>query len=189
MKNSKTLRTLDMIYIALFGVLIGICSLITIPGAVPITLQTFGVFMTISTLGGKKGTASVLFYIFMGIIGLPLFSGFQGGIGVLLGPTGGYIIGFIFSALLMWLFEKLFGNNTFICALSMIIALITCYISGTLWYVFIYSGNDSHIGIGAAVSVCVLPFVIPDIIKISLVLIFKKRLRIIISSAYNYANL
>lgn len=178
-----------MIYIALFGIIIGICSLITIPGAVPFTLQTFGVFMTVSALGGKRGTASVLFYIFMGIVGIPIFSGFQSGIGVLLGPTGGYVIGFIFSALLMWLFEILFGNNNFIFALSMVIALMVCYISGTLWYVFIYAGTDSHIGIGTAVSICVLPFVIPDIIKISLVLIFKKRLRSIISSVYTYANL
>ena len=89
MKNQNKLSTLDMIYIALFGVLIGICSWITIPGAVPFTLQTFGVFLTVSVLGGKRGTSAVLLYIFMGLLGIPVFSGFQGGIGVILGPTGG----------------------------------------------------------------------------------------------------
>ena len=170
-----------MIYIALFGILIGICSWITVPGAVPFTLQTFGVFLTVSVLGGKRGTAAVLLYIFIGLIGIPFFSGFQGGIGVLLGPTGGYIIGFIFSALVMWLFDILPVKNVYIQSLSMIIALLVCYIFGTLWYLIIFSGQYDITNIVTVISLCVIPFIIPDIIKIILALFIGKRLRIIIS--------
>ena len=170
-----------MIYIALFGILIGICSWITIPGPLPFTLQTFGVFLTVSVLGGKRGTAAVLLYIFMGLIGLPVFSGFQGGIGVILGPTGGYIVGFIFSALVMWIYETLTPKNIFTQSLSMITALLVCYIFGTLWYIIIFSGDSQDISVMTVISLCVIPFVIPDIIKIALVLFLGKRLRLILT--------
>ena len=172
-----------MIYIALFGVLIGICSWITIPGAVPFTLQTCGVFLTVSVLGGKRGTSAVLLYIFMGLLGIPVFSGFQGGIGVILGPTGGYIIGFVFGALIMWLFEIILVQNFYLQGLSMITALIVCYAIGSMWYLMIYSGNSGDISIMTVISLCVIPFIIPDIIKIVLALFLGKRLRPIISKS------
>lgn len=172
-----------MIYIALFGILIGICSWITIPGPLPFTLQTFGVFLTVSVLGGKRGTIAVLLYIFTGLIGIPVFSGFQGGIGVLLGPTGGYVIGFIFSALIMWFFEALPLRNIFIQGLSLVTALLTCYTFGTLWYLIIFSGQSQGIAIMTAISLCVIPFIIPDIIKIALVLFLSKKLRLILAKS------
>ena len=101
-----------MAYIGLFAVVIAICSWISIPTVVPFTLQTFAVFLAVAVLGGKRGTLSVIVYVLLGAVGLPVFSGFKGGIGVLLNTTGGYIIGFIFSALLMWAFEKAFGKKT-----------------------------------------------------------------------------
>jgi len=182
-KMQNKLSTLDMIYIALFGILIGICSWITIPGAIPFTLQTFGVFLTVSVLGGKRGTVAVLLYIFMGLLGIPVFSGFQGGMGILLGPTGGYIIGFIFSALIMWSFEKLSHKNVFMQGLSMITALLVCYTFGTLWYLIIFAENSQAISIMTVISLCVVPFIIPDIIKIIMVIILDKRLRLIISKS------
>lgn len=170
-----------MIYTSLFGILIGICSWVTIPGAVPFTLQTFGIFLTVFVLGGKRGTAAVLLYIFIGLIGIPVFSGFRGGISVLLGPTGGYIVGFIISALIMWFFEITFNKKIYIQIFSMFVALIACYIFGTLWYLFIYSGKSESVGVMTVVSLCVLPFIIPDIIKIMLAIFIGKRLRLIIS--------
>ena len=95
-------KTHDMVFIAVFAVLMAICSWISIPMAVPFTLQTFGVFIAVGILGGKNGTLAVLIYIILGAIGVPVFAGFQGGIGVLAGSTGGYIVGFLFSALVMW---------------------------------------------------------------------------------------
>ena len=167
-----------MTYIALFAILIGICSWITIPGAVPFTLQTFGVFLAILVLGGKRGTAAVLLYIFIGFIGIPVFSGFKGGIGVILGNTGGYILGFIFTALLMWLFEFLFQNR--LQMFSMLLGLLLCYLTGTLWYFFAYAGSNEH-SITAILTYCVLPFIIPDCIKLVLAYFLGKKLRIILS--------
>ena len=92
-------KTYDLAYIAIFAVLIAICSWISIPMTVPFTLQTFGVFMAVGVLGGKRGSLAVLVYILLGVIGVPVFAGFSGGLGILLNNTGGYIIGFLFSAL------------------------------------------------------------------------------------------
>ena len=104
-------KTYDLVYVSIFVVLIAVCSWISIPLTVPVTLQTFGVFIAVGLLGGKRGTLAVLVYILMGAIGIPVFSGFTGGIGILAGTTGGYIVGFLFSALLMWGMEKLFGKG------------------------------------------------------------------------------
>ena len=90
-------KTYDIVYIAVFAVIMAICSWISIPTAVPFTLQTFGVFVAVGVLGGKRGTLSILVFILLGAIGVPVFAGFSGGIGVLAGTTGGYIIGFLFS--------------------------------------------------------------------------------------------
>lgn len=109
-----------MAYIGLFAVVIAICSWISIPTVVPFTLQTFAVFLTVSVLGGKRGTLSVIIYVLLGAVGLPVFSGFKGGVGALLNTTGGYIIGFIFSALIMWAFEKAFRPKNLGSVLSMI---------------------------------------------------------------------
>ena len=92
--------TRDMAYIALMAVLLAVCSWISVPAPVPFTLQTFGVFCALGLLGGRRGSTAVLLYILLGAVGLPVFSGFQGGLGKLLGPTGGYILGFLLSALL-----------------------------------------------------------------------------------------
>ena len=99
--TSTKMQTLDMAYIGLFAVVIAICSWISIPTVVPFTLQTFAVFLAVAVLGGKRGTLAVIVYVLLGAVGLPVFSGFKGGIGVLLNTTGGYIIGFVFSALVM----------------------------------------------------------------------------------------
>ena len=95
-------KTYDIVYIGVFAVIMAICSWISIPTTVPFTLQTFGVFIAVGVLGGKRGSLAVLVFIILGAIGIPVFSGMTGGVGILLGSTGGYIIGFLFSALVMW---------------------------------------------------------------------------------------
>ncbi len=190
MRNSKLT---DMILIGLFAALIAVCAQIQIPAAVPFTLQTFAIFLAVGLLGGKRGTVSVVIYILLGIVGLPVFAGFKGGIAALLGTTGGYIIGFIFSALLMWAMEKpvssLFGKETGADskknifrkmagpAISMILGLIVCYIFGTAWFVIVYTNTKEPIGILTALGWCVFPFIIPDLIKIALALVLTLRLR------------
>ena len=169
-------KTLDMVYIAVFAVLIAICSWISIPTVVPFTLQTFAIFLSVGVLGGKRGTLAVLVYILLGLMGIPVFAGFSGGIGVLAGNTGGYIMGFLLSALVMWAMEKILGRKLWVLALSMIIGLFVCYAFGTAWFMIVYTRNTGAVGLASVLGWCVVPFLIPDFIKIALAFILSKRL-------------
>lgn len=169
-------RTVDMAYIALFAVMIAVCSWISIPATVPFTLQTFGVFLAVGVLGGKRGTLSVLVYLLLGIVGLPVFAGFSGGIGCLLGSTGGYIVGFLFSALVMWAMERFLGKKPWVLVLSMVLGLIVCYAFGTVWFMQVYAKTTGAIGIWTALGWCVFPYIVPDLVKIVLAMVLCKRL-------------
>ena len=185
MKSKNGLKTVDIVLIGAFAALMAICAWITIPGTVPFTLQTFGVFITFYLLGGKRGTIAVLIYILLGAVGLPVFSGFKGGWGVLIGTTGGYIIGFLFSALVMWAiyrpFEKLENKNRatklLVPFLEMTVGLIVCYAFGTAWFMVVYTRTKGALSLATCLSWCVIPFVIPDLIKIALALVLGFRLR------------
>ena len=170
-------KTHDMVFISIFAVLMAICSWISIPMAVPFTLQTFGVFVAVGILGGKNGTLAVLIYIILGAIGVPVFAGFQGGIGILAGNTGGYILGFLFSALVMWAMEKFFGRKPVVQILSMILGLIVCYAIGTAWFMVVYTNHSGAVGLGTVLGWCVIPFIIPDLVKIALAFVLSRRLR------------
>ena len=170
-------KTHDMVFIAVFAVLMAMCSWISIPMAVPFTLQTFGVFIAVGILGGKNGTLAVLIYIILGAIGVPVFAGFQGGIGVLAGSTGGYIVGFLFSALVMWAMEKFLGRKPVVQILSMVLGLIVCYAIGTVWFMVVYTNNSGAVGLGTVLGWCVIPFIIPDLVKIALAFVLSRRLR------------
>lgn len=166
--SSRKMKEISLI--ALFSAIIVICSLVTVPSMVPFTLQTFAIFLCLNILGAKKGIISILIYIFLGVVGLPVFSGFNGGIGVLLNVTGGYIIGFIFSALTYWLITSTFSKKLrkTINLIASFSGLIVCYIFGTLWYILLFIKNGDTISFTSAFSICVLPFIIPDILKILL---------------------
>jgi len=183
MEQKAGRKTLDMVYIALFAVVMAICSWIVIPTAVPFTLQTFGVFLAVLVLGGKRGSFAVFLYILMGILGLPVFSGFTGGAGVLLGHTGGYIMGFLLLSVTMWIFEALFGQNMRIYWISMILGLLLCYGFGTFWYIAVYAKSTKETGIITVISLCVLPFIVPDIIKMILAMAIRKRLIKVVRSS------
>lgn len=169
-------KTYDLVYIALFAVLIAICAWISVPTTVPFTLQTFGIFLTVGLLGGKRGSMAVLVYILLGAAGIPVFSGFTGGIGRLLGNTGGYIVGFLASALVMWALEKVMGRKTWALAVQMVLGLIACYAIGTVWFMVVYSGTTGAVGLMTVLGWCVIPFIIPDLIKIALAMVLTKRL-------------
>ena len=166
----------DLAFIGLFSVLIAVCSWITIPGPVPFTLQTFGIFCALGMLGGKRGTCSILVYILLGIIGIPVFSGFTGGVGQLLGMTGGYIVGFLLMGLLYWLVRRLAGTSLPVMILAMLLGLAACYAFGTAWFVQVYTQQKGAITVMAALGSCVFPFLIPDGIKLALALVLTKRL-------------
>ena len=175
--ETKKMKTLDMVYIALFACLMAICSWISIPGQIPFTLQTMGVFLAIGLLGGKRGTLAVLVYILMGAVGLPVFSGFAGGIGKLLGMTGGYIVGFLASALVMWAMEALLGKKKWVLAVSMVVGLLVCYAFGTAWFIVVYTGSKGAITLGAVLGMCVIPYIIPDVVKIAVALVLTGMLK------------
>ena len=166
-----------MAYIAVFAVIMAICSWISIPAQVPFTLQTFAVFLAFGVLGGKRGTMAILVYILLGAVGIPVFAGFTGGIGVLMGNTGGYILGFLGSALVMWALEKLPGKRSVIQIFSMIAGLLVCYTFGTLWFMTVYAGTTGKVGLVTVLGWCVIPFIIPDLIKIGLAYMLAGRIR------------
>lgn len=173
MKNKLSVK--DMAYIALMAVVITLCSWISVPSAVPFTMQTFAIFCALLMLGGKRGTLAVALYILLGAFGLPVFSGFKGGVGALLGPTGGYILGFLLCALIYLVFEGKVKD-----LILLILGNLVCYLFGTIWFVYVYSSGGKAISFGAALMLCVVPYLIPDAIKLLLAFVVSKRVKSLI---------
>lgn len=180
-----TNSTRSIAFAALFAALITVCSWISIPFAVPFTLQTFAVFITCIVLGGKLGFFTILTYIILGAAGLPVFAGFKGGLGALFGPTGGYILGFLLSALVIWIFTSIFSTKLPVIIASSALGLILCYAFGTIWFMHVYVQDGGTISLLSVLSMCVFPFIIPDIIKIALAIILGTRIKKLIPSANN----
>ncbi len=162
------LSVTDMVLIALFSVLLAVCAWISIPAAVPFTLQTLGLFITMGLLGGKRSVLTVLTYLLMGAIGIPVFSGFRGGFSMLMGITGGYLIGFVFAALVYWLITARSGGALWPMILGMVTGMLMYYAFGTAWFMLFYARAYGAIGLWSALSMCVIPFLIPDLIKLGL---------------------
>ena len=162
---------------AIFSALLCVSAWIAIPlGALSITAQTFALFLCLYLLGGKYATVSVWVYLALGAVGLPVFSGFQGGFGILLGPTGGYLFGFALAAMVYWLLTTLLGTSTHICILSMILGLLLCYTLGSLWYLQFYAGKHT-LSLGAVFLQCVAPYLLPDALKLYLACTLGAKLR------------
>jgi len=180
MLNSSSvsrLRTVDLTYIALFTVLMAVCAWITLPMAVPFTLQTFAVFAALGTLGGRRGTLAVTAYLLLGAVGLPVFSGFRGGPGMLLGTTGGYLTGFLAAALCYWLLTAGLGDRPAVRLTAMVLGLLLCYAFGTAWYLLVYIRNGQAMALWAALGNCVFPFVVPDLCKLALAFLLSGKYR------------
>lgn len=170
-------RTYHIVYTGIFAVLLAICSWISIPTMIPFTLQTFGVFLTVLLLGGKQGTIAILIYLLLGAVGIPVFSNFGAGLGYLLGNTGGYAIGFLFVGLCGWIFEKFFSRKIWIQLIAVLLGLTLCYAFGTFWFLNISMNSGNSYGMMAALTMCVFPFVIPDICKLILAYFISKRIK------------
>lgn len=171
------LKTKDLALCALFAALIAVCAWISIPATVPFTLQTFAIFAALGLLGGKRGTVAVAVYLLLGAIGVPVFAGFQGGIGALLGTTGGYLLGFLLTALIEWGMEARFGSKTGVFLLSAVLGMLVCYAFGTVWYLVVYARTKGAISLATALGWCVVPFLIPDAVKIALAVLLRGRLK------------
>ena len=170
------MRTQELARAALAAALIAICSWISIPTAVPFTLQTFAVFLALGVLGGKLGTLSVAVYLLLGAVGLPVFAGFSGGLGALLGATGGYLLGFLLTALTVWGAERLWGRSAPVFLASCLAGLGLCYLFGTVWFAAVYASSSGPVGLAAVLGWCVAPFVLPDLAKLALALALRRRL-------------
>lgn len=165
---------------ALFAALMALCAWICIPmGDVAITMQTFALFLTLGVLGGKRGTIAVSIYLLLGIVGLPVFSGFQGGLGTLLGATGGYIAGFLSTALIYWLVTSLARDRYLFRLLGMVLGLFACYLLGSLWFRFGYL-PEGLLGFGAVLLKCVVPYLLPDAAKLITAWLLSRRLRLFV---------
>ena len=170
-------KAIDITLIALFAALMAICSWISIPLTVPFTLQTFAVFVTLEIIGGKRGTLSILVFLLLGAIGVPVFAGFSSGPGVIAGPTGGYIVGFLLTALIIGLIMKLAKGKSeitkiVITVVSMILGDIGGIAIGTVWFMVVMKMNLS-----ASLTQCVVPYIVPDLAKIIVATIIVNRLK------------
>lgn len=146
-------KALDLAYIALMAALIALCAWISVPlGPVPFTMQTFG------------------------IVGLPVFSGFSAGAGVLFGATGGYLLGYLAAALLFWGLTAKLGQTLPVMASAMVLGLVLCYAFGTFWFLTVYTGGSGETLLGA-LTLCVFPYVLPDLGKIFLALVLVSRVK------------
>ncbi len=172
--NKRRSMIYDIVVIAISAALITVCSWISIPlGPVPFTLQTLAILAVLLTLGGRRGTIAIVVYLALGAIGVPVFAGFKGGPAALLGPTGGFLVGFIAAALIFWLLEKLvFARLMSTPAKRLVFGLINSlifelvlYVVGVIWFMTVYAAKTGPIGLGAVLSMCVIPFIIPDIVK------------------------
>ena len=169
MNNKKFLTVQDMVLIAVFVAIITVCSFIQISvGPVPFTLQTFGVFVTAGILGTKRGTLAVIVYILLGIIGVPVFCG-AGGPGVIVGTTGGYITGFVFTALIIGIITHFFEKSSTWLKLG---ATVVCFVIGTIQFMFVMKTS-----LTVALGYCVIPFIIPDLVKILVATIIVNRMK------------
>lgn len=158
----------NMVLMGLLAAMICICAWIAVPvGVFLFTMQSFGVFLALFLLGGKNGCCAILVYLALGAVGLPVFSGFRGGLGALLGATGGYLWGFLISGHFYWLFYKKAPVFAAVAGMSL------CYAAGTLWYGFLYLGGN----LTAAFLHCVLPYVFTDSLKLLLAFFVAKKLK------------
>lgn len=175
-KAGTEIKASDLVYISIGAALIAVCSWISIPTAVPFTLQTFAVFFVLLLLGGERGTIATLTYVLLGAVGLPVFAGFKGGVGILFGNTGGYILGFLFIGLIYTLFMRLPKKNMLIKVAALVLGLAVCYAFGTAWFMYVYMRSSGEVGLITVLGWCVFPFIIPDLIKMALAVVIAKRI-------------
>ncbi len=160
------MKTKDLALCALCAALMAICAWIAIPiSEISITLQTFAIFFTLGLLGGKRGTVTVLAYILLGAVGLPVFTGFRS-TAALVGPTGGYIAGFLGSALLYWAMTHALGQRPAVKIAAMVLGNLVCYALGTAWFAAVFASRGTPMGLGAILTICVVPYIPFDLVKI-----------------------
>ena len=175
-KGGEAMKARNMALCGLFTAVLAVCAWLSFPiGDIAISLQTFGIFLTLGLLGGKRGSIAILVYLLLGAAGVPVFSGFRGGLGALLGTTGGYLFGFMLTSVCYWLITAV-KDTPATRLIAMALGLLLCYGCGSYWYMTQYL-SEGIINLGAVLLKCVLPYLLPDILKLSLAWLLTGKLR------------
>ena len=149
---------------ALMAALVSVLGPIAFPiGPVPVSLTILPLLISVWLLGLRGSLAATGLYLLLGAFGLPVFSGYQGGFHKLAGPTGGYLIGFLFMVLIAGFFMKLFRHKLLPSIAGCVLGVLAAYLFGTVWFMILM-----HCGLAYALSACVLPFIPFDLAKIAL---------------------
>ena len=174
----KTAAQLNVKQISLAGLMTAIICVLA-PFALPIpvspvqiSLGTLAIYFVLTVLGLKLGTISVIVYILLGLAGLPVFAGFTGGAGKLLGPSGGYILGYIFMALICGFFIDKWGNNIFFSFLGFLLGTAVLYLFGSLWLIY-----QTSVTFSQAIWAYVVPYIPGDLIKLILAMLLGRQVR------------
>ncbi len=162
--NSK-LNVKVMVEVALVTALLCILCPWQIPlgfSPVPISLAVFAVMIGVYAIGWKLGTLACLLYILLGLVGVPVFAGFSAGLPKLAGPTGGYILGYLLVAIVTGLAVEKFEEKIWVHIIGMVLGVALCYILGTIWFLQVMEEQT----LASALSMCVIPFIPADAVKI-----------------------
>ena len=180
-KTSSKLKTKQLVMICIMSALLCIIGPLSIPiGPIPVSLTLLGIYLAVYTLGTKDGTYAFIIYLLLGLVGLPVFSGFTGGPAKLFGPTGGYLLGMIFLSLISGWFINHFDSKHFpMHLLGMILGLMSCYIPGTIWFMIL-----TKVSFMEGFATCVFPFLVFDAIKIIIAAILGITLRKALKAAH-----
>ena len=178
--------TRELCETALFAALITVCAYIAIPvGDIPITLQTFAVCLA-AVLGAGKATRCVALYLLLGICGIPVFSGGKNFYALIGGASAGYVVGFLFTAPIAGFAAQRIRSlspkrggfllRVALLTVAMYLGILVCYIFGTAWYLFVYQGSATAENLQLALTWCVYPYLLPDLVKAVLAAIMVERL-------------
>lgn len=172
---SKKSKIYNMTLIGLMTAILCIAGPLMIPigiSPVPISVTNLAIYLTVFVLGWKRGTLSCIVYLLLGTVGLPVFSGYQGGLEKLTGYTGGYLIGFIFMAIVSGIFIEKFAGKWYMYAMGMVLGTLIAYALGTAWLAYLM-----NITYAKALLLGVVPYILGDFIKIAVAIIVGSALR------------
>ena len=161
-------RTKEMVLAALMAAVICVIapiSLLLPISPVPISMATLTIYITVYVLGMKRGTISCMIYLFIGLVGLPVFSSFTGGAGKLFGPTGGYLSGFVFMTIICGFFIEKYPAKRRMQLVGMLLGTLACYLFGTIWLAY-----QANMDFYAALLAGVIPFIPGDLVKMGIAL-------------------
>jgi len=180
-EKNKKISTTTMAVVALMTAVLCVLAPFSIPvGPIPISLATLGLYLAVIILGRKRAVTVCLLYLLIGFIGLPVYSGFSGGPAKLLGPTGGYLIGYVFLTYIAGIIVDKFPKNHWLCLLGLVIGTVVCYIWGTGWMAY-----QMKLAFVEAIMIGVVPFLVGDVIKIATAVwigqMIKKQIRVMLN--------